>query len=58
MKSFGTLKHFIFAFVIALAVYAVFYKGIEHLRTRHGVRAGRSDAYVELRSTISASSAA
>jgi hypothetical protein len=36
MKSPGALKHFFFVFLIALAVYLVFYKGIEHLRTRHG----------------------
>jgi hypothetical protein len=36
MKSPGALKHFLFAFLIALAVYLVFYQGIEHLRTRHG----------------------
>lgn len=36
MKSLGTLKHFVVAFFIALAVYAVFYLGIEHRRTRQG----------------------
>ncbi len=36
MKRAGSLKHFIFAFVIALLLYATFYSGIEHRRTRNG----------------------
>ncbi|MDB6021483.1 MAG: hypothetical protein JWQ04_1340 [Pedosphaera sp.] len=36
MKPSGPLKHFVIAFVIALAVYAVFYSFIEHRRTRQG----------------------
>ena len=36
MKSAGPLKHFLFAFIIALALYLVAYKWIEHRRTRSG----------------------
>ncbi len=36
MKSSGMLKHFFFAFLIAIAVYAVSYYGIEHSRTKNG----------------------
>ncbi|HZQ48473.1 MAG TPA: hypothetical protein VFC07_15765 [Verrucomicrobiae bacterium] len=36
MKPTGSLKHFILAFVIALMLYATFYSGIEHRRTRNG----------------------
>jgi hypothetical protein len=36
MKSSGPLKHLIFAFVIAVVVYAVFFYGIEYRRTVNG----------------------
>lgn len=36
MKPEGPAKHFILAFVLALAGYIVFYQGIEHRRTRNG----------------------
>jgi len=36
MKSGGALKHFILAFLLALVCYALFYRGIEHRRTRRG----------------------
>ena len=36
MKRDKPAKHFILAFFIALGVYAVFYYGIEHRRTRKG----------------------
>ncbi len=36
MKSNGALKHFILAFVLALACYALFYSSIEHRRIRKG----------------------
>src|SRR5258708_5713870 len=36
MKRDNPAKHFILTFLIALAVYAVFYYGIEHRRTRKG----------------------
>ena len=36
MKSDNPLKHFAFAFLLALAIYAVFYRGIEHRRARNG----------------------
>jgi hypothetical protein len=36
MKSLGPLKHFIFAFLIALAVYVVSFSGCEYFSTRHG----------------------
>ena len=36
MKRDNPAKHFILAFLIALVVYAVFYQGIEHRRTRKG----------------------
>ncbi len=36
MKSSGTLKHVIVAFIIAVVVYAVFFYGIEHRRTVNG----------------------
>jgi len=36
MKSAGPLKHFIFAFAIALVLYVIFYNFIEHRRTRRG----------------------
>jgi hypothetical protein len=36
MKSSGPLKHLIFAFIIAVVVYAVFFYGIEHRRTVNG----------------------
>jgi len=36
MKSSGPLKHFIFAFIIAVVVYVVFFYGIEHRRTVNG----------------------
>jgi hypothetical protein len=36
MKQSGPLKHFIYPFFIAVAIYLVSYSGIEHLRTRHG----------------------
>jgi hypothetical protein len=36
MKFPGPLKHFIFAFIIALVLYVSFYRGIEHRRTRNG----------------------
>jgi len=36
MKSESPIKHFVFAFLIALVVYAAFYYGIEHRRTRNG----------------------
>ena len=36
MKSDGVLKHFLFAFLLAAVIYAAFYLGIEHRRTRKG----------------------
>src|SRR5258707_5489293 len=36
MKSDNPAKHFVLAFVIALAVYVIFYQGIEYRRTRKG----------------------
>lgn len=36
MKSNGALKHFLLAFLLALVCYALFYKGIERLRTHKG----------------------
>ena len=36
MKFPGPLKHFIFAFIIALVLYVSFYRAIEHRRTRNG----------------------
>jgi hypothetical protein len=36
MKSDNPLKHFVLAFVLAVICYAIFYKGIEHRRTRKG----------------------
>ncbi len=36
MKSDGTLKHFILAFLLAVICYAFFYHSIEHRRTRKG----------------------
>jgi hypothetical protein len=36
MKSEGVLKHLLIAFLIALAVYALSFAGIEHRRTRKG----------------------
>lgn len=36
MQSSSPLKHFVFAFLIALAVYVVAYSAIEHRRTRNG----------------------
>ncbi len=36
MKSDGPLKHFIIAFLLAGACYALFYPTIEHRRTRKG----------------------
>ena len=36
MKSTGPLKHFLFAFIIALVLYLVAYKWIEHRRTGNG----------------------
>ncbi|MCX6923170.1 MAG: hypothetical protein NT154_08175, partial [Verrucomicrobia bacterium] len=36
MKPEGSAKHFIFAFLLALAGYVVFYQSIEHRRTRNG----------------------
>jgi hypothetical protein len=36
MKSGGALKHFILAFLLALAGYIVFYEAIEYRRTRNG----------------------
>ncbi len=36
MKPSAPLKHFIFAFIIALIVYVTFYSGIEYRRTRNG----------------------
>jgi len=36
MKFPGPLKHLVFAFVIALALYVSFYRAIEHRRTRNG----------------------
>ena len=36
MKSAGPLKHFVFAFLIALLLYVALYSGIEHRRTRNG----------------------
>ena len=36
MKSRGAARHFIFAFLIALIGYALFYYGIEHRRARKG----------------------
>jgi hypothetical protein len=36
MKPAGPAKHFILAFLLALAGYALFYQGIEHRRTRNG----------------------
>ncbi len=36
MKAAGPLKHFIFAFAIAFALYAFCYTGIERRRTRTG----------------------
>lgn len=36
MKSPNPLKHFIFAFVIALVVYVIAYNAIENRRTRNG----------------------
>lgn len=36
MKSLGAAKHFIIAFLLALAGYAIFYQSIEHRRTRNG----------------------
>jgi hypothetical protein len=36
MKSSDPLKHFVFAFIIAVVVYVVFFYGIEHRRTVNG----------------------
>jgi hypothetical protein len=36
MQSSGPLKHFVIPFLIAIAIYVVFYTGIEHRRTRNG----------------------
>jgi len=36
MKSSGLLKHVVFAFIIAVILYAVFFYGIEHRRTVNG----------------------
>jgi hypothetical protein len=36
MKSAGPLRHFLFAFLIALAGYIFFFHFIEHRRTRNG----------------------
>ncbi len=36
MKSSGPLKHFVFAFIIALVLYVVAYSFIENRRTRKG----------------------
>src|SRR5437588_8707945 len=36
MKSESPLKHFLLAFLLALVCYALFYKAIEHRRTRKG----------------------
>ena len=36
MQAPNPLKHFAFAFVIALIVYVIFYNAIEHRRTRNG----------------------
>lgn len=36
MKPAGPLKHFIFAFVLAVMLYAALYTGIEHRRTKNG----------------------
>ncbi len=36
MNSSNPLKHFLFAFIIALVLYLVAYKWIEHRRTRNG----------------------
>jgi hypothetical protein len=36
MERFGMARHFIFAFVIALAIYFTFYTGIEYRRTKNG----------------------
>jgi hypothetical protein len=36
MRPKGPAKHFILAFLLALAGYIVFYQGIEHRRTRNG----------------------
>ncbi len=36
MKSSNPLRHFAFAFIIAVVVYAVFFYGIEHRRTVNG----------------------
>lgn len=36
MKSDGPLKHFVIAFLLAAACYALFYPTIEHRRTRKG----------------------
>ena len=36
MQSTGPVKHFVFAFVIALVVYVISYSAIEHRRTRNG----------------------
>lgn len=36
MKSSGPLKHFVIAFVIAVAIYAISYSYIENRRTRQG----------------------
>jgi hypothetical protein len=36
MRTEGARKHFLLAFLFALILYAIFYAGIEHLRTRKG----------------------
>jgi hypothetical protein len=36
MQSRGPLKHFVLAFIIALALYVMAYTAIEHRRTRNG----------------------
>ena len=36
MKTLGAAKHFLLAFLLALAGYALFYAGLQHLRTRRG----------------------
>jgi hypothetical protein len=36
MKAASPAKHFIFAFLIAIVLYVVFYTAIEHRRTRNG----------------------
>ena len=36
MKSEGPIKHFVFAFLLALVGYIIFYEAIEHQRTRKG----------------------